>query len=112
MLTYLTKTVTTPLDTFTRQMYLDLFTRLTPYNLTMGELLSLLNHRPQESVNLEPLIEEVDVRFTAEQKDEILQIVAEVLGRAEMTDEQQADGGASESLADDGAMEVEGRAGG
>lgn len=96
MLTYLTKTVTTPLDTFTRQMYLDLFTQLTPYNLTMGELLALLNHRPQESVNLEPLIEEVDVRFSTEQKDEILQIVAQVLGRAEATDEQQADGGASE----------------
>lgn len=47
-------------------------------------------------MNLEPLIEEVDVRFSTEQKDEILQIVAQVLGRAEATDEQQADGGASE----------------
>ncbi|ERS96324.1 hypothetical protein HMPREF1624_07234 [Sporothrix schenckii ATCC 58251] len=55
--------------------------RLHRYDLAKGELLMVLNMRPQTPAQLHACIEEVEGRLTEEQQSEILDIVAEVLGQ-------------------------------
>lgn len=55
--------------------------RLRDYDLAKGELLMILNMRPQTPAQLHACIEEVEGRLTEEQQSEILDIVAEVLGQ-------------------------------
>ena len=43
----------------------------------------LVNLRPEESPLLDRIVEAVDERFNAQQQEEILEIVREVLGRNE-----------------------------
>lgn len=63
----------------------------------------LLNQRPRDTTNLDPLVEEMHERFTAEQQEGIMAVVAEVLG---VPAEEQAEGG--EEREGEG-MEVDGR---
>lgn len=58
----------------------ELIQHLKPFNLTKSEVLMLANHRPRNETVLEPLIEEVEERFSAEQQEEVLRIVSEVYG--------------------------------
>jgi hypothetical protein len=57
-----------------------------PAELTKGELLSILNLRPSSSALLSTAIEDMEERFSEEEQNQIVDIIAEVLGRAE-TDE-------------------------
>lgn len=56
-------------------------------------MLIILNLRPLDLGLLDCVIEECDERFSAEQQEEILGVIGEVLGRGE---EQQVNGGAVE----------------
>ena len=51
-----------------------------------GELLMMLNLRPQDLGLLDCVVEECDLRFTEEQQEQILGIIAGVLGDAESMD--------------------------
>jgi DNA-binding MarR family transcriptional regulator len=54
--------------------------------LTKGELLSILNLRPSSSALLSTAIEDMEERFSEEEQNKIVDIIAEVLGRAETAD--------------------------
>lgn len=49
--------------------------------MTKAELLTILNLRPQELGLLDCVVEECDLRLSEEEQEEILRIVAEVLGK-------------------------------
>lgn len=51
-----------------------------------GELLMILNLRPQDLGLLDCVVEECDLRFTEEQQEQMLGIIAGVLGDAESMD--------------------------
>lgn len=51
-----------------------------------GELLMMLNLRPQDLGLLDCVVEECDLRFTEEQQEQILGIIAGVLGGPESMD--------------------------
>lgn len=48
-----------------------------------AELLHLANHRPQNTMLLDPLVEEMDERLDGEQQEEILRVVREAYGLPE-----------------------------
>ncbi|KAL2138030.1 hypothetical protein VTI28DRAFT_7592 [Corynascus sepedonium] len=57
-----------------------------PSELTKSELLSILNQRPSSTALLSTAIEDMEERFSDEDQNRIVDIIAEVLGRDE-TDE-------------------------
>lgn len=75
--------------------------KLKQYELTKPELLMLVNHRPYRRSQLEPMIEDIDTRYTEPQKDEIVAAVVGLLGMPALPEDteevdggEQADGGA------------------
>ena len=50
------------------------------YRLTKGELIMIINLRPSTMAQLWACIEEVEERFTEEKQQEMLDIIAQVLG--------------------------------
>ena len=61
--------------------------RLKPYRLTKSEVLMLSNHRPRSEQVLEVLVEEANIRFSAEQQSEMVGIVREVFGLGDAEEE-------------------------
>ncbi|KAI2632103.1 HRDC-like protein [Hypoxylon sp. NC1633] len=58
-----------------------LIRRLRPYQITKGELIMLLNIRPANIPVLNTVIEDMEDRFNNDQQEEILGIIAELLGQ-------------------------------
>ncbi|KAK3304332.1 RNA polymerase Rpb4-domain-containing protein [Chaetomium strumarium] len=58
-----------------------------PSELTKGEVLSILNLRPDNSAVLSTAIEDMEERFTEEEQQMIVAIIGEVLGRDEPEEE-------------------------
>lgn len=73
-----------------------------PSELTKSELLSILNQRPSSTALLSTAIEDMEERFSDEDQNRIVDIIAEVLGRDE-TDE----GGEEDEMDADVAPTVE-----
>ncbi|KAL2019115.1 hypothetical protein VTK56DRAFT_10066 [Thermocarpiscus australiensis] len=71
-----------------------------PSELTKGEILSILNLRPASSAVLSTAIEDMEERFTEEEQNKIVDIIAEVLGRDEPEPE-------PEEMADDAVPSIE-----
>ncbi|KAG0653008.1 hypothetical protein D0Z07_0702 [Hyphodiscus hymeniophilus] len=67
-----------------------LFELLRPYNLAKSELLLILNLRPANEGTLNTVLEEMAERFNDEQQAEMVQIIGDVLGRADGEAERQA----------------------
>lgn len=65
-----------------------------PWRLPLGELMAILNLRPASIAELDPIIEENEERFSAEEMEQILRIIAEVLGEKARQEggEEEADG--------------------
>ncbi|EFX03699.1 calcitonin gene-related peptide-receptor component protein [Grosmannia clavigera kw1407] len=61
--------------------------RLRGYDLAKGELVMLINMRPQTPAQLHACIEEVEGRLSEDQQSEVLDVVAEVLGQFPVQDE-------------------------
>ena len=61
--------------------------RLKPYDLYKSEVLTILNVGPVDLGTLDCVIEECDQRFSAEQQEEILDVVRDVLGGGEEKEE-------------------------
>ncbi|TKA80823.1 hypothetical protein B0A49_01752 [Cryomyces minteri] len=60
-------------------MFTPLMERLGPYGLTKTECMSIVNLCPGDIVALDTIVEECDMRFTAEQQEEMVAVIAEVL---------------------------------
>lgn len=69
----------------------QLVERLRPYDLSKGEIVMILNLRPASMAALNTIIEDRSDRFSEDQQEEMVNIVAEVLGRfeAEETENQE-----------------------
>lgn len=68
-----------------------LLERLRPYDLTKAEIIMIMNNRPMSPAVLNILIQEFDDRFYEDVdgiRDDILNIVAEVLGTPDQKDRQ------------------------
>jgi len=57
----------------------NLIVRLKDYNLAKGELLMILNLKPQDLGFLDCVLEECDLRFTQEQQEDMLMIIEEYM---------------------------------
>jgi len=58
----------------------NLVLRLKGYNLTKAELLMVTNLKPDDLGFLDCVVEECDLRFSAEEQEEILGVVEECIG--------------------------------
>lgn len=59
----------------------ELIKKLRGYDISKGECIMILNIRPSNIPVLNTVIEDMEVRFNGDQQQEILDIIAEVLGR-------------------------------
>ncbi|KAF5590126.1 hypothetical protein FPANT_6061 [Fusarium pseudoanthophilum] len=72
-----------------------LLERLRPYNLAKGEVVMIINLRPASVAALNTVVEEMSERFSEEQQEAMVNIIAEVLGQFPAAEE-----GAEEEAAD------------
>lgn len=87
-------------STYTSDAIPRLFERLRPYELSKGELVMILNLRPASVPALNTAIEHMTDRFQYEQQEEIVGIIAEVLGAFPEQEEQAAEGGEDVAMED------------
>lgn len=59
----------------------SLLERLRPYDLSKGEVVMILNLRPASVAALNTVVEDMPERFTDEQQEELVAIIAEILGQ-------------------------------
>jgi hypothetical protein len=68
-----------------------LLERLRPWDFTKAEVLMILNLRPTKPENLNTIVEEMEERFPEDElQNEIVGVIAEVLGRPDGEAERQA----------------------
>ncbi|KAL4727653.1 hypothetical protein ACLX1H_004338 [Fusarium chlamydosporum] len=77
-----------------------LLQRLRPYNLAKGEVVMIINLRPASVAALNTVVEEMSERFNEEQQEDIVNIIAEVLGQFPASEEGAEEGGADVSMND------------
>ncbi|KAI0406394.1 HRDC-like protein [Xylaria palmicola] len=77
-----------------------LLERLRPYNITKGECIMIVNLRPANSPALNAALEEMEGRFSEQQQEEIIGIVADVLGQFPPPPEEGDDDDAMETTED------------
>ncbi|KAM0475609.1 hypothetical protein ACHAPX_006932 [Trichoderma viride] len=70
-------------STYTPNCISRLLERLSPYELSKGEVVMILNLRPASVAALNTVIEEMAERFNDEQQEEMVNIIMEVLGQFE-----------------------------
>jgi RNA polymerase Rpb4 len=67
---------------WSNETFSALMARLRPYDLTKSEILMIVNLRPTSAAALGTVIEEMENRFPeSETQEDMLKIIAEVLGR-------------------------------
>ncbi|TDZ74642.1 DNA-directed RNA polymerase III subunit RPC9 [Colletotrichum sidae] len=69
-----------------------LLERLRPYDLAKAEVVMMINLRPASVAALNTVIEDMTERFDETQQEEIVNVIAEVLGAFPQEAEQQEDG--------------------
>ncbi|KAF4507140.1 hypothetical protein G6O67_005808 [Ophiocordyceps sinensis] len=77
--------------TYSPECISQLFESMRPYELSKGEVIIILNLRPTDVVALNTVVEDMVERFTEEQRQEIVDIIAQVLGQFEATEAEQAE---------------------
>ncbi|KAL6906653.1 RNA polymerase Rpb4 domain-containing protein [Trichoderma evansii] len=86
-------------STYTPNCISQLLERLSPYELSKGEVVMILNLRPASVAALNTVIEEMAERFSDEQQEEMVNIILEVLGQFEASDPN-ANGNADDAAED------------
>ncbi|EXU99507.1 RNA polymerase Rpb4 [Metarhizium robertsii] len=103
MLQYL-RTAPSPLSqkplTYTPEAIAQIIEKLSPYELSKGEMVMILNLRPASIAALNTVIEDMTERYSDEQQEEMVGIVADVLGQFEVA-EAEANGDAGEGEGED-----------
>ncbi|KAK4166676.1 RNA polymerase Rpb4-domain-containing protein [Cladorrhinum sp. PSN259] len=83
-----------------------LFERLEQENfrqkLTKGEAICICNIRPMSAPTLSGVIEDIENRFTEEEQNRIVEIIAEVLGSDDPREEEEEEGEGGNEGAEDG----------
>ncbi|KAM4059219.1 RNA polymerase rpb4 domain-containing protein [Hirsutella rhossiliensis] len=87
-------------STYSPECISHLLEGLRPYELSKGEVVMILNLRPADVVALNTVVEDMAERFTEEQQQEIVDVIAQVLGQFESDGAQQADDAADASMND------------
>ncbi|KAI1101773.1 RNA polymerase Rpb4-domain-containing protein [Jackrogersella minutella] len=59
----------------------ELIKKLYGYDISKGECIMILNIRPNNIAVLNAVVEDMEIRFSAEQQQDILDIIAEILGQ-------------------------------
>ncbi|KAI9046772.1 hypothetical protein LZ554_009509 [Drepanopeziza brunnea f. sp. 'monogermtubi'] len=72
--------------TYNERTIKTLLQRLRHWDFTKGEVIMILNHRPAKPENLNTMVQEMEQRFTDEEQLEIVQIIAEVLGKPDVVE--------------------------
>ncbi|KJZ80188.1 hypothetical protein HIM_00038 [Hirsutella minnesotensis 3608] len=79
--------------TYSPRCITQLLERLRPFELSKGEVVMILNLRPADVVALNTIIEEMVERFSDEQQQEMVDIIAQVLGSFGPAEESAKDAG-------------------
>ncbi|CAK7198893.1 hypothetical protein SEUCBS139899_001561 [Sporothrix eucalyptigena] len=74
--------------TYSADAVTKLVEQLRGYDLAKGELIMILNMRPQTPAQLHACIEEIEGRLSEDEQSKILDIVAEVLGQFPVEEEE------------------------
>ncbi|UNI19844.1 hypothetical protein JDV02_005991 [Purpureocillium takamizusanense] len=82
--------------TYTPASISQLLERLRPFDLSKGEVVMILNLRPASVIGLNTVVEEMSERFTEDQQQEMVDIIADVLGKFEAAEHNRGAGGAAE----------------
>ncbi|GAO13302.1 hypothetical protein UVI_02013160 [Ustilaginoidea virens] len=77
--------------TYTPDCISRLLEKLRPYELSKGEVVMILNLRPASVAALNTIIEDMPERFPDEEQEQMVNIVAEILGQFEVAEAE--DGG-------------------
>ncbi|KAG6096410.1 hypothetical protein E4U30_001557 [Claviceps sp. LM220 group G6] len=77
--------------TYTPDCIAQLLEKLRPYELSKGEVVMVLNLRPASVAGLNTIIEDMSERFSEEQQEDMVNIVAQVLGRFDVPEEENGD---------------------
>ncbi|KAG5998114.1 hypothetical protein E4U52_001715 [Claviceps spartinae] len=77
--------------TYTPDCIAQLLEKLRPYELSKGEVVMVLNLRPASVASLNTIIEDMSERFSEEQQEDMVNIVAQVLGRFDVPEEENGD---------------------
>ncbi|KAG6062014.1 hypothetical protein E4U17_005376 [Claviceps sp. LM77 group G4] len=77
--------------TYTLDCIAQLLEKLRPYELSKGEVVMVLNLRPASVAGLNTIIEDMSERFSEEQQEDMVNIVAQVLGRFDVPEEENGD---------------------
>ncbi|EFZ01385.1 hypothetical protein MHUMG1_02413 [Metarhizium humberi] len=86
--------------TYTPEAIAQIIEKLSPYELSKGEMVMILNLRPASIAALNTVIEDMTERYSDEQQEEMVGIVADVLGQFEVA-EAEANGDAGEGEGED-----------
>ncbi|EFY90328.1 Calcitonin peptide-receptor component protein [Metarhizium acridum CQMa 102] len=85
--------------TYTPEAITQIIEKLSPYELSKGEMVMILNLRPASIAALNTIIEDMPERYSDEQQEEIVGIVADVLGQFEVAEaEENGDAGEGEDV--------------
>ncbi|KAG6087538.1 hypothetical protein E4U15_007770 [Claviceps sp. LM218 group G6] len=77
--------------TYTPDCIAQLLEKLRPYELSKGEVVMVLNLRPASVAGLNTIIEDMSERFSEEQQEDMVNIVAQVLGHFDVPEEENGD---------------------
>lgn len=78
-------------STYSPECISRLLEGLRPYELAKGEVVMILNLRPVGVVALNTVVEDMAARFTEEQQQEMVDVIAQVLGQFEPDAAEQED---------------------
>lgn len=82
-----------PLKDYNENTIHDLIKALEPFDLEEAELLMILNVRPASIPELDVVVEEAESRFSNNQMEEMIDIIADILGKAPEEQENGEEGG-------------------
>lgn len=93
---YYLRTAPSPLSqkplTYDADSIARLVERFRDYDLTKGEMIMIINQRPANGAQLDACVEDMFDRFTEDQQNEMLEIIAEVLGSPPPREEEPDEG--------------------
>ncbi|KYK55361.1 uncharacterized protein DCS_07324 [Drechmeria coniospora] len=78
-------------STYTAGCIGQLLERLHPYELSKGEVVTILNLRPASVAALNTVVEDMSERFNDEQQEDMVNIIAQVLGQFDVDEAEQAE---------------------